>query len=120
MSKFKAINISNVDGSSPPRFSQQDKMLLDSRTMMRSKAFEGEDNPFTKYSVYYSGTLLYNVHLLALYIVQVFSEHETCLTKSSNNITDSFHLAFMLGFVVLLLDFINSGILIIYFRFRVQ
>jgi len=58
--------------------------------------------------------------LLALYMVQVFSEHTPCLNKASDNFADVFRTAFILGFAVLVGDFINSAVLTIYFRFQTQ
>ena len=40
------------------------------------------------------------------------------MTKSKHNITDSFELAFLLGFLVLAIDFINSSFIMIYFRLK--
>ena len=75
------------------------------------------------YFVYYFAQLFYNVTLLALYSVQVFTEHPECLDPTHHrhhkfNVTDTFDVAFLLGFVILLYDFINSNILVIVYRFK--
>jgi len=72
------------------------------------------------YTIHYSAQFVYNVILLAIYVVQVFIEHNPCLTKFDHNITDIFNLAFALGFLILLGDFTNSAFLSIYFRYMIQ
>ena len=48
----------------------------------------------------------------------VFAEHEPCLSKSGSNITKGFQIAFIVGLFVQLGDFINSNIVVIFFRFK--
>ena len=61
-----------------------------------------------------------NITLLSLYAVQVFTPHHECLTRGGRNITDNFELAFLLGFIILAADFINSSFMTIYYRYKVQ
>ena len=42
------------------------------------------------------------------------------MTKSGRNITDRFELAFLLGFIILTADFINSAFLAIFYRYKAQ
>ena len=74
---------------------------------------------FVNYITYYFAALLVNVILLALYVVQVISEHFPCLTKESYNITDEFELAFYGGLTVVIADVINTNLVEIYYRFQV-
>ena len=70
--------------------------------------------------MYYFTKLFYNLILLALYIVQVFTPHQECLSLSGHNITDNFYHAFLLGFIVLAIDFFNSSFLSIYLHLKVK
>lgn len=69
---------------------------------------------------HYIAKLMVNVTLLSLYSFQVFSQHQPCLTKSETNITDRFELSFLLGFIILIVDFVNAGMLNVYFRFKTE
>ena len=42
------------------------------------------------------------------------------MTRSKENVTTKFHYAFIACFIALICDFFNSGILMIYYRFRLQ
>ena len=78
------------------------------------------ENICSEYILRYFVTMFWNVSLLSLYSVQVFTEHQPCLSPSSHDITETFELAFQLGFALRLLDFVNSEVLIHYIRFRGQ
>ena len=53
-----------------------------------------------------------NMALITLYAVQVFSPHKTCLVDDVN-ITHSVIVAFVMGFAIVISDFINSSILVL-------
>ena len=72
------------------------------------------------YTCYYILSLLFNVMLIALYIVQTFTSHQPCLTKHGHNITQSIVNAYGVGLVVLSVDTFNANVLGVYFRFLVQ
>lgn len=72
------------------------------------------------YIGYYLATLLVNVILIALYVVQVISEHQPCLTQDGYNITQKFEMSFKAGLFVLLADVANTNVVEIYYRFQVQ
>jgi len=61
----------------------------------------------TSYPVYYLANLFYNLILLSLYMVMVFTSHPACRTRSGYNGTDKFHYAFIGGFIILAADFAN-------------
>ena len=52
------------------------------------------------YALEYIITLFWNVILLSLYTVMVFAVHTPCLTNTGHNITDSFEIAFQIGFAL--------------------
>ena len=54
--------------------------------------------------------------ILALYIYQVYIDHNLCLSKSGVDIGDSFDFAFTTGLVVIAADMVNSDVLSVYFR----
>ena len=66
---------------------------------------------YEHYFCYYLSTLLVNVTLLALYAVQVISDHQPCLNKESHDVTQDFKLAFSIGLCVLIADVINSNVI---------
>ena len=72
-----------------------------------------------QYLAYFSCYLVCNVLLLGLYANQVFSEHNTCMTKSGIDVTKSFEFAFSLGFTVLAIDGFNTNVLNIFLQFKV-
>ena len=72
------------------------------------------------YSVYYICSLLVNVLLTALYVVQVFTSHAACLSQTGNNITYHFEVAFYVGLVPLIAEILNSNIYAIYHRQKVE
>jgi len=72
------------------------------------------------YMVYYFCQMLVNALLLSVYIVQALSEHHPCLSKNGHNITLRFEFSFKLGMLVLFIDSVNTSIVEIYYRFRVQ
>ena len=57
--------------------------------------------------------------MLALYAVQVFSDHSHCTTRSGLEVTKSFEYAFFLGFGVLAVDGLNTNVINIFLRFKV-
>ena len=69
---------------------------------------------------HYLSKLIVNITLLTFYAFQVFNQHQPCLSGTSKNITDQFELAFLLGFIVVIVDFVNSGMLTVYFRFKIE
>ena len=58
---------------------------------------------------FYVICLVCNVMLIALYAVQVYSPHQTCIVNGKN-ITQHFDLAFRLGFGIVIADFFNLNI----------
>ena len=46
------------------------------------------------YIIYYTCTLLTNMVLLAMYVIQVFTEHHSCTTQNGRDITKGYVLAF--------------------------
>lgn len=72
------------------------------------------------YCTYYVSQVLANAILLSAYIVQACYSHHPCLTKSGQNITLRFELSFKLGLIVIFLDSLNSSVVEIYLRSRVQ
>ena len=68
--------------------------------------------------LYYFASLLSNVFLLSLYIVLLAIEHTHCATNNGTNITDFFEIAFKLGFIVLIVDTVNTNCFYIYYRFK--
>ena len=58
---------------------------------------------------FYVTCLVCNVMLIALYAVQVYSPHQTCIVNGKN-ITHHFDLAFRLGFAILIADFFNLNV----------
>ena len=72
------------------------------------------------YTCYYIMSLLYNVMLIALYVVQTFTSHQPCLTRHGHNITNGFVNAYGVGLTVIIVDTLNSNVMGIYFRHRVQ
>ena len=58
---------------------------------------------------FYVICLVCNVMLIALYAVQVYSPHQTCIVNGKN-ITQHFDLAFRLGFGIAIADFFNLNI----------
>ena len=71
-----------------------------------------------QYLTYFSCYLTCNVLLLALYAIQVFSEHSQCKTQSGADVTKSFEFAFNLGFTILAIDGFNTNVLNIFFQFK--
>ena len=69
------------------------------------------------YTVYYIGNLLTNVFITSLYIVQVFSNHEACRTRSGFNVTMRYDIAFRLGFIIIAAEISNTNLFGIYIRF---
>ena len=67
-----------------------------------------------QYLTYFSCYLTCNVLLLALYAIQVFSEHSQCKTQSGADVTKSFEFAFNLGFTILAFDGFNTNVLNIF------
>ena len=57
--------------------------------------------------------------LLALYAVQVFSDHKSCTTRSGFEVTKSFEFAFQIGLIVLAVDGLNTNVVNIFLRFKV-
>lgn len=74
----------------------------------------------SEYMLYYATKLISNIVLLSLYSYQVFASHESCLSSEQSDITDMFKLAFLLGLIILSIDFINSTLFSIYFRCKAQ
>ena len=71
-----------------------------------------------QYLTYFSCYLTCNVLLLALYAIQVFSEHSPCKTQSGADVTKSFEFAFNLGFTILAIDGLNTNVLNIFLQFK--
>ena len=71
-----------------------------------------------QYLTYFSCYLTCNVLLLALYAIQVFSEHSQCKTQSGADVTKSFEFAFNLGFTILAIDGLNTNVLNIFLQFK--
>ena len=69
------------------------------------------------YTAYYIGNLLTNVFITSLYIVQVFSNHEACRTRSGFNVTMRYDIAFRLGFIIIAAEISNTNLFGIYIRF---
>ena len=62
---------------------------------------------------FYLVCLVSNVMLIALYAVQVYTPHQTCIVNDVN-ITHHYDLAFRLGFAILIVDFINTNVVSLY------
>ena len=58
--------------------------------------------------------------ILALYIYQVYIDHNLCLSKSGVDIGDSFDFAFTTGLVVIAADLVNSDVLSVYFKAKTR
>ena len=69
------------------------------------------------YLIYFTATLLFNMAILSIYVMQVFTEHHHCATRSGRNITEKFEFAFQIGFSILVIDVINTNLINIYLRF---
>jgi len=67
---------------------------------------------------YYFCKLIFNIVLLSLYIMEVFTEHDACMSKGGINLTKKYTRAFLAGFIILIVDSINSTFFTIYFHFK--
>jgi len=67
---------------------------------------------------YYFCKLCFNIVLLSLYIMEVFTEHDACVSKSGIDLTKKYTRAFLAGFIILIVDTINSTFITIYFHFK--
>ena len=71
------------------------------------------------YLIYFIAILLFNMVLLAFYVMEVFTEHHECKTKNGANVTLRYEFVFKVGLVILLADATNN-LINIYLRFKVN
>ena len=86
-----------------------------------SEPSEIEEEPepeaeYPNYAIKYLISLLINALLLDLYVVQIYSEHVTCLTQEGANSTRLIKQALLLGLAPLIADIVVSNICSIYYR----
>jgi len=63
--------------------------------------------------------MLFNAFLLSFYSVMVFTSHDQCQSKKGKaNVTKFIQIAFIAGFMITSLDFINSAFFEFYIRMR--
>ena len=73
------------------------------------------------YLFYYMTNLIANVTLISLYFIQVYLEHQPCLYgRSGANITSYFDLAFWIGGSILIVEFLNTNCMCIYFWYKIK
>ena len=72
------------------------------------------------YIGYFIVSLLYNIVLLALYIVQTSVKHSQCVTSAGVDVSARYQRSFEVGLVILFIDFVNSNIVQIYAKFKKQ
>ena len=63
------------------------------------------------YIGYFIVSLLYNIILLALYIVQASINHRDCTSDDGVNVTSKYQTSFVIGLNILALDFVNTNII---------
>ena len=63
------------------------------------------------YIGYFIVSLLYNIILLALYIVQASINHPDCISTGGVNVTNKYQASFVTGLIILALDFVNTNII---------
>ena len=78
----------------------------------KKQTLQTPDEKISQSTCHYIFCLIGNISLIALYAVQVFNSHKTCLVDDVN-ITRSLNFAFAMGFTIVISDFINSSILVL-------
>ena len=89
--------------------------MVSMRSMARSNFKPTPSNPdcnISQPTFCYIFCLICNVVLIMIYTVLVFSPHKECIVDGVN-FTPSFNTAFIIGFSILVADFMNSSILVL-------